>query len=72
MPDHFSIGGVDDDRCDRLRWKGMYVQAEWDASVPQAGDRLFWCQETQKCIGPDNRVVDDYECNPTRGCYKPY
>jgi len=72
MPDHFSISGVDDDRCDHLRWKGMFVHAEWDPTVPHAGDRLFWCHKTQKCLGPDDRVVDDYECNPTRGCYKPY
>lgn len=72
MPDHFSISGVDEDRCESLRWKGMYIQAEWDPTVPHAGDRLFWCHKTQKCLGPDDRIVDDYECNPTRRCYKPY
>jgi len=70
--EHSSMAGVDDDRCECLRWKGMYIQAEWDPSVPHSGDRLFWCHRTQKCLGPDDRVVDDYECNPTRACYKAY
>ena len=25
-----SLTRLDDDRCDKLRWKGMYVEAEWD------------------------------------------
>ena len=60
---------VDDDRCDNLRWKGMFIDTEWDPST-QSGDRLFWCQKTQNCLGPDGRIVDDYDCNETRGCYK--
>ena len=62
---------INDDRCDLLRWKGLYIQAEWDPSVPHSGDRNFWCHKTQTCTGPDGRIVDDYECNETRGCYKP-
>jgi hypothetical protein len=67
-----SITNIDDDRCDFLRWKGMFIDSEWDAKiVPHSGDRLFWCQKTQQCLGPDGKVADDYECNETRGCYKP-
>ena len=67
-----SITNIDDDRCDLLRWKGMYIEAEWDPKiVPHSGDRLFWCHRTQQCVGPDGKVVDDYECNETRKCYKP-
>lgn len=62
---------IDDDRCDFLRWKGLYIDAEWDPSVPHSGDRLFWCHKTQNCVGPDGKVADDYECNETRSCYKP-
>jgi hypothetical protein len=60
----------DDDRCDFLRWKGLFIDAEWDRSVPHSGDRNFWCHRTQNCLGPDGRVVDEYECNETRSCYR--
>ena len=62
---------IDDDRCDSLRWKGMFIEAEWDPSVPHGNDRLFWCVKTQNCLGPDSKLVDEYECNETRACYKP-
>ena len=52
-----SLTRLDDDRCDNLRWKGMYVEAEWDTSVPHSGDRLFWCHKTQQCVGPDGKLV---------------
>jgi hypothetical protein len=61
---------IDEDRCDLLRWKGMYIEVEWDPKVPHSGDRLFWCHKTQQCVGPDGKIVDDYECNETRVCYK--
>ncbi len=67
-----SLTRLDDDRCDNLRWKGMYVEAEWDPSVPHSGDGLFWCHKTQQCVGPDGKLVDDYECNPSRKCYNPF
>jgi hypothetical protein len=62
---------IDDDRCDSLRWKGLFIEAEWDPTIPQSGDRLFWCHKTQNCLGPDGKIADEYECNETRGCYKP-
>lgn len=65
------LTNIDDDRCDSLRWKGMYIEADWDPSVPHSNDRAFWCQSTQSCVGPDGKLVDDYECNETRGCYHP-
>jgi hypothetical protein len=61
---------IDDDRCQNLRWKGLYLSAEWDYSVSGSGDRLYWCHRTQQCLGPDGKVVDDYECNETRACYR--
>ncbi len=61
---------IDTDRCDRFRWKGMYIESVWDPTVPHSGDRLFWCHQTQNCLGPDGRMVDEYECNETRACYK--
>ena len=52
--------------------KTVHIEAEWDPTVPHSGDRLFWCQTTQQCLGPDGKTVDDYECNPARKCYKPF
>jgi hypothetical protein len=65
------LTAIDTDRCTFLHWKGMYIEAEWDPTVPHSGDRLFWCHKTQNCLGPDGKVADDYECNESRGCYKP-
>jgi hypothetical protein len=62
---------IDDDRCQLLQWKGMFIDAMWDPKVPHGNDRAFWCLTTQKCIGPDSQLVDEYECNETRKCYKP-
>jgi hypothetical protein len=59
----------DDDRCQYIRWKGMYIDAEWDPTVQHGNDRAFWCHKTQICLGPDGKLVDDYECNPFRKCY---
>jgi hypothetical protein len=62
-----SSARIEEDRCQWLRWKGMFVLSE--SSIPHSGDRLFWCHKTQQCIGPDAKLADDYECNETRGCY---
>jgi hypothetical protein len=49
----------------------MYIPVEHDDKVrPHSGDRLFWCHQTQQCIGPDGKIADDYECNETRPCYE--
>ena len=65
-----SLTRLDDDRCDHLRWKGMYVEAEWDPTIPHSGDRLFWCHHTQQRLGPDGSLVDG--CNPARKCYRAF
>jgi hypothetical protein len=31
-----SLTELDDDRCDLLRWKGMYIEAEWGPTVPHS------------------------------------
>jgi hypothetical protein len=63
------LTNIDEDRCADLRWKGMYIDTIWDPTVPRSNDRAFWCHQTQTCIGPDGKLVDDYECNETRKCY---
>ena len=56
-----------DDRCEFLRWKGLYVN---EGGASYSGDRLFWCVKTQNCLGPDGKLVDDYDCNAARACYR--
>jgi len=57
-------------RCEKLRWKGMYIQAESDPAVQHSNDQAFWCQHTYTCLGPDDKVAGESECHPARGCYE--
>ncbi len=57
-------------RCAYLRWKGMFIQVEVDPEFDQSNDTAMWCHHTYKCVGPDGKIVDDFECNPSRGCYE--
>ena len=52
--------------CPALRWKGQFILAEPDPSVPPCNEGLFWCIYTQTCIGPDGAVAEPGNCN-TRG-----
>ncbi|MGA2149115.1 MAG: hypothetical protein ABSH49_29605 [Bryobacteraceae bacterium] len=56
-------------RCEKLRWKGMYIETVWDPTVQPSNDQSFWCQHTYKCLGPDGKAVDEVECNPARECF---
>jgi len=56
-------------RCANLRWKGLYIQAETDPENRYSNDSAMWCQHTFKCVGPDGKVCDEFECSPARTCY---
>ena len=61
----------DPDLCHCLRWKGQFIAAERDPSVPPSNDGLFWCMHTQKCIGPDGRLAEPGNCSSAdRDCYE--
>jgi len=49
--------------CSGLRWKGLFIDAERDATVPPSNDGLFWCMYTQTCIGPDGQLAEPGNCN---------
>ena len=49
--------------CPALRWKGLFIDAEPDPSVPRCNDGLFWCMHTQTCIGPDGELAEPGNCN---------
>jgi hypothetical protein len=57
-------------RCEKLRWKGMFTDSLPDPTIQPCNDRSFWCQHTYTCLGPDGKVVDDFECSPARTCYE--
>jgi hypothetical protein len=56
--------------CRRLRWKGMFIEAAPDPTVPNASDGFFWCAHTMNCLGPDGEVAEQDHCRPGRGCYE--
>ncbi|HUI56802.1 MAG TPA: hypothetical protein VLY04_17625 [Bryobacteraceae bacterium] len=58
-------------RCANLRWKGLYVDAVINNPEDDySNDTSLWCQHTYKCVGPDGKVVDEFECSPARHCYE--
>jgi len=55
--------------CTALRWKGQYILAEPDPSIPPTNDGLFWCVYTQNCLGPDGDIAEPGNCKPGRACH---
>jgi hypothetical protein len=60
------VFNIAQDRCQNLRWKALFIDPESD---PMQAEHL-WCVQSQHALGPDGKLVDKYECNPARGCYK--
>jgi len=52
--------------CSFLRWKRQFISAEPDPSVPPSNDGLFWCVQTQTCIGPDGKLAEPGSCSSSR------
>jgi len=46
----------------------MFIEADWDPSVQPSNEQSHWCQHTYKCLGPDGKLVDEFECSPARAC----
>ena len=58
------------DLCPALRWKGQFIEAEHDPTVPPSNDGIFWCMHTQTCIGPDGEVAEPGNCaSKARTCH---
>ena len=64
-----ALSAIAQDRRAFLNWKGLQIEAEWDPTAPQS-ERLYWRQHSYNCLGPDGKTVHEYECNPSRACYK--
>ena len=59
------------ERCVSIRWKGMFIDTEWDPSKSEpTSEHIPWCVRTQNCMGPDAQVVALDSCNLTRSCYE--
>jgi hypothetical protein len=66
--DRFNTQRADLCRC--LRWKSQFVLADPDPSVPGSNEGLFWCIQTQTCMGPDGRLAEPGNCcSASRDCY---
>jgi len=65
------VGGSE--RCEFIRWKGLFVDiSQRDANEPESTEpHIYWCVQTQNCLGPDGQVVDEEVCNSFRSCYRP-
>ena len=50
----------------------MFIDVQADTSVPESEskDHVYWCVQTQTCLGPDGQIVDEETCNPYRSCYQ--
>ena len=57
-------------RCESLRWKGMFIDADDDPTVQLSNSRIYWCAYTQNPCGPDGDVVDEDTCTSSRKCYE--
>ncbi|MFN2385065.1 MAG: hypothetical protein ABR576_02050 [Thermoanaerobaculia bacterium] len=55
--------------CPMLRWKNQFVLVERGVE-PASHEGLFWCLQTQTCIGPDGGIAEPEPCSTRyRECY---
>lgn len=57
-------------RCENLRWKGMFIDADDDPTVQLSNSRIYWCAKTHYPTGPDGEIVDETTCTSSRKCYR--
>jgi hypothetical protein len=70
MPDHDRFDVSCETLCTGLRWKGQFILAEPDPTVPPCNDGLFWCAHTQRPLGPDGGIVEPSTCSAiARQCH---
>lgn len=69
MPDRIRFDVSCDSLCTALRWKGQFISAAHDDTVPPTNDGIFWCMHTQSCIGPDGELAEPGNCGAGRRCH---
>jgi hypothetical protein len=63
------FGNLPHEPCCLLRWKAMFISVEPDPTVPHSNDQIYWCSQTQVCVGPDGKVAAPASCRAGRSCY---
>jgi hypothetical protein len=48
----------------------MFIDSFCAPENHSSNDSAIWCQYTSKCVGPDGKLVDEFECSPARECYE--
>lgn len=62
---------VERERCEFIRWKGLFVDVQRAPTEPDSTEpHIYWCVQTQNCLGPDGQVVDEDICSSLRTCYR--
>jgi len=64
------LTNIGSSRCEKLRWKGMYIEAEWDPTIQHSNGCAFWCQHTFNCLGPDGKQSTSSSAGRGRKCYE--
>ena len=65
-----STSNMNQNKCKRLRSKGMFIEAEPVPSVPASNDGCYWCTHTMNCLGPDGKPALPEVCKPERDCFE--
>jgi len=58
--------------CLHLRHKLMFVDERHAArgmTDTNSNTRVYWCGQSQACLGPDGENVGPATCSPGRACY---
>lgn len=55
--------------CKYLRSKEMFYDAPAEQD-DEFSSGIFWCSNTETCLGPDGKPVDDETCGSGRQCYE--
>lgn len=58
--------------CGNLRCKGQLISGDDHREGVEWYDAtIWWCEETQKVLGPDFKPAGPRACTSKRGCFKP-
>ena len=55
-------------QCQSLRCKEFYVVGHMDEEVCD-DSTVYWCSQTQRFVGPDERLALPERCDASRPCY---
>ena len=56
--------------CQRLRCKEMFIDMGEPFDLKDSGSGIYWCSQTQTCLGPDGQVAHVDQCQGGRNCYE--